>query len=260
MPSSFAGALDLGGRPALEDQLADVVGEVEQLGDRGAALEAGAAALDAAGALVEREVGVDRRVEPALHQQLRGWRGARTLQCSQMRAHQALRQHAVERRHEVVGLDLHVEEAAEHVDHVVGVDGGEHQVAGERRLDRDLGGLRVADLAHHDLVGIVAQDRAQPAREGEPLLLVDRDLRDAPELVLDRVLDGDDLVLRGLDLGEAGVERRGLARAGGPGHQHHPVGLADEAAELDQLLVVEAQHVEPQALELCSSTPCRGCG
>ena len=70
-------------------------------------------------------------------------------------------------------------EAADDVEHVVGVHGGEHQVAGERRLHRDLGGLRVADLAHHDLVRVVAQDRAQAAREGEALLLVHRDLQHA---------------------------------------------------------------------------------
>ena len=37
----------------------------------------------------------------------------------------------------------------------------------------------VADLADHDPVGVVAQDRAQPAREGEALLLVHRDLQHA---------------------------------------------------------------------------------
>ena len=50
---------------------------------------------------------------------------------------------------------------------------------GERRLDGDLRRLRVADFADHDLVGVVAQDRPQAARERQPLLLVDRNLRDA---------------------------------------------------------------------------------
>ena len=57
--------------------------------------------------------------------------------------HQPLRQHAVERRHELVGLDAHVQEAAEHVEDVVGVDGREHEVPGQRRLDGDL--RRLAD-------------------------------------------------------------------------------------------------------------------
>ena len=113
-----------------------------------------------------------------------------------MLAHQPLRQDAVERRDEVVEIDLHVQEAAENVDDVVGVDGGEDEVAGERRLHGDGRRLFVADLADHDLVGVVAEDGAQSAGERQSLLLVDRDLRDAAELVLDRILDGDDLVFR----------------------------------------------------------------
>ena len=71
-------------------------------------------------------------------------------QCSQFDAHQALGEDAVERGDEVISLDAHVEEAAEHVDHVVGVDGGEDQVAGERGVDGDLRGFLVADFADHD--------------------------------------------------------------------------------------------------------------
>jgi hypothetical protein len=57
------------------------------------------------------------------------------------------------------------------------VHGGEHQVAGQRRLHGDLRRLGVADLADHDLVRVVAQDGAQAAREGQALGLVDRDLQ-----------------------------------------------------------------------------------
>ena len=42
--------------------------------------------------------------------------------------------------------------------------GGEHQVAGERGLDRVLRGLLVADLADHDHVGVLAQHVPQRAR------------------------------------------------------------------------------------------------
>ena len=48
---------------------------------------------------------------------------------------------------------------------VVGVQRREHEVAGERRLDRDLRGLAVADLADHDHVGVGADHRAQPGGE-----------------------------------------------------------------------------------------------
>jgi len=75
------------------------------------------------------------------------------------------------------------------------VDGRENEVTRQGRLDGDLGRLRVADLADHDLVGVMTEDGPQPAGEGQALLLVDRDLGDAVDLVLDGVLDGDDLVL-----------------------------------------------------------------
>ena len=60
---------------------------------------------------------------------------------------------------------LHARHRAERV---VGVQRGEHQVAGERGLDRVLRRLRVADLAHHDDVRVLAQDVAQRAGEVEP--------------------------------------------------------------------------------------------
>ena len=125
--------------------------------------------------------------------------------------HQPLRHDAVQGGDEAVGIDPHVDEAADDVEHVVGVHGGEHQVAGQRRLHGDLRGLRIADLADHDLVRVVAQDGAQAAREGQALLLVDRDLQHAGQLVFDRILDGDDLVLAVVDLGDRGVQRGGLA-------------------------------------------------
>ena len=63
-------------------------------------------------------------------------------------------------------------------------------------LDGDLGRLQVADLADQDHVGVLAQDVAQAGGEGQADLGLHRDLVHALELVLDRVLDGDDLARR----------------------------------------------------------------
>ena len=89
-------------------------------------------------------------------------------------------------------------------------------MAGQRRLDRDLGRLRVANLADHDHVRVLAHDVAQAAREGEADLGLDGDLVDALELILDRILDRDDLLVRAVDPVERGVERRRLAEPVGP--------------------------------------------
>ena len=165
-------------------------------------------------------------------------------------AHQALGEYAIQSRDEVVGFHAHVQEASEHVYYVVGMHGCEHQMAGKGRLDGDLGCFGVADLTHHDLVRIVAQDRAQPARERQPFLFVDGDLRDPVQLVFDRVFDGDDLVFVALDLAQRRVQRGRLARASRAGHQHHPVRFPDVAPEALLVRCAESDHVQGQLLEL----------
>ena len=90
-------------------------------------------------------------------------------------ANEALRQDAVQRGDEIVGLDTHVDEAADHVGDVVGVNGGEDEVASQRGLNGDLGRFLVADFADHDFVRVVTQDGAQAAGEGEAFLFVYRE-------------------------------------------------------------------------------------
>ena len=81
----------------------------------------------------------------------------------------------------------------------------EHEVAGQRRLNRNLRGFFVANFSDHDLVRIVAQDRAQAARERQTFLFVHGDLGDAVQLIFDRVLDRDDLVFFIPDFVQRGV-------------------------------------------------------
>ncbi len=178
-----------------------------------------------------------------------------------VQAHQALRPDAVERRHEGVGVDAHVGEAAEDVEHVVGMHRGQHQVAGQRRLHRDFGGFPVADLAHHDLVRVVAQDRAQALGEGQALLLVHRDLQNAGQLVFDRVFDRDDLVAAVMDFRQRRVQGGGLAGAGRTGHQQHAVRLLGQAAQdLQRRRVVAERFQRERAVGLRSWRACRARG
>ncbi|MDT4823875.1 hypothetical protein FQZ97_571150 [compost metagenome] len=104
-------------------------------------------------------------------------------------------------------------------------------MAGERGLYRDGGGFRVADLAHHDGVGVVAEDGAQSAGESEPLGFVDRYLQHPFQLIFRRVLDGDYLLVTGSDFAEQRVQRGRLAGAGGAGDQQHAVGPPCQRAQ-----------------------------
>ena len=70
-------------------------------------------------------------------------------------------------------------EASQRAGRVVRVQRRQHEVTGERGLDRDVRGLEVADLADEHDVGVGAQDRAQRGRERQPGAVVHLHLVDA---------------------------------------------------------------------------------
>ncbi|EEF93677.1 hypothetical protein CATMIT_01690, partial [Catenibacterium mitsuokai DSM 15897] len=64
--------------------------------------------------------------------------------------HQALGQDAVDGRGQQIVFHAHVEQPGDAAGGVVGVQRAEHQVSGQRRLDRDLARLQIAHFADHD--------------------------------------------------------------------------------------------------------------
>ena len=148
----------------------------------------------------------------------------------------------IEGRADQEALDPEVDQARDRGRGVVGVQGGEDEVAGERGLDRVLRRLGVADLADHDDVRVLAQDVAQGAGEVDADLRLHRGLVELLEHHLDRILDGGDVELAGGDRLERRVERGRLAGAGRAGHQDDAVRPADELVELQHLLGVEAER------------------
>src|SRR6266849_1027844 len=241
-------ALDFGCRAAVHNHLADMVGQVQEFADGSAAVIAGAGAFEAACAFGKTKFEGARRIDAAFAQLLRG-EFLRALAIFANEANQSLGHDAVEGRNEIVGLDAHVDETADDVGDVVGVDGSEHQVPGERGLNGDLRGFLVADFADHDFVRVVAEDGAQTAGEGETLFFVDGNLGDAAKLVFDGGFDSDDFVFVGFDFVDGGVERGGFAGTGRAGDQHHAVGLANVAAEAAGFFGREADDIEAEAME-----------
>ncbi len=121
------------------------------------------------------------------------------------------------------------------------MQGRQHEVTGQRGLDRDDPGLSVADLADQDDVGVLAQDRPQRVGEGEPGLRVRLHLVDVGEPVLDRILDRDDVARLDVEQVEGRVERGRLARPGRPGDQDGAVRLAERVLVLLELRWQEAE-------------------
>ena len=74
-------------------------------------------------------------------------------------------------------------------------------------------------------------------------------MRDTANLILDRVLDREDLVLFVLDFHQRAVQRRGFTAAGRPSYQHHSIWLADVAAEFLYVALGESDDLETQRSE-----------
>src|SRR6266850_7008836 len=205
-------AADLRGGLLGQDHLAHAIAEIEQFVDGGTTFEARARALDAAFTFAKHYGLPNRRIEATIEQ---GLAVVVDVFAAMVADHtdEALGQDAIQGGDEVIRINAHVEETPEHVNDIVCVHGGEHQVAGKGRLNGDLRSLGVADLADHDLVWVMAQDGAQSTSEGESLLLVDRDLGDAPDLIFNRVFDGNKFVFVALDLVELGIESSRLTAA-----------------------------------------------
>ena len=137
----------------------------------------------------------DCRLREAFRQQRCSGRSIGALAVVQA-ARQALRDDQGHRGGDVVRRHAHVHQARDGLRRVVGVQGGQHHVAGLRGLDRDLGGFQVADLADHDHVRILAQERAQRGGEGHAALDVHLHLVDAGHADFDRILDRRDVARR----------------------------------------------------------------
>ncbi len=72
--------------------------------------------------------------------------------------HQSLGDHGAQRRFEEEALDAEVEQPRHCGGRGFGVQGGQHQVARQGRMNRDMCGLRVAHLADHDDVRVLAHE------------------------------------------------------------------------------------------------------
>ena len=160
--------------------------------------------------------------------------------------HQTLREDAVDGRGQQIIFHPHVQQSGNAAGGVVGVQGGQHQMSGQRGLDRDTRGFQIAHLADHDDVRILAHDRTQRMGEIQPDRRFGLDLVDTLDLVFDRILDGDDLHVGRIEFRQRRVQRGGLAGTGRARNQQDAVRLFQHFLELRQEFVGEAELVEIQ--------------
>src|SRR5581483_5427075 len=241
--------LDVDGRAAGEDELANLVVDAHHFDQAHAPLVAGVVALLTTSALEDLK-GTDFFFLVAdVHQRLR-LDVDRLLAVRTDAACEPLRGDELHRRGDQKRLDSHVHQTIDRRRRVVRVQRREDEMSGERRLDRDLRRFEVADLADEDDVRILPEKGAQRRREVQADRLLHLHLIDARQVELDRILRGHDVHFRRVHLRECGVERVRLPRSRRTGDEHHAPRLEDRLLELRERLRLEAElrHVEAEVV------------
>src|SRR6266567_461244 len=230
---------NLHGAAARNDHLADFIGDAHGFEDGGAsgiaAVIATIAAAPAENTLLLEKIRGD--VEIAEH----GRRISHRLLAGRTNAaHEPLRAGKDDGGGDEEGGDTHVVHAGDGAGGVITMHRAEHLVAGEGGFDGDFGGLRVADFADHNDVGILAQDGAEGIAKGKADFLLHGHLIDAGHLKFHRVFDGDNVVFRVVQFVEGGVKRGGFARTGRPGDEDQAVRRINRRAEAAEGIDVHA--------------------
>src|SRR5690606_28292666 len=239
---------DLHGVAAFHDDPADRLRDRHHLIDADPPLVAPSAMI-AAFRVINRDPLLDLLFREALLEQRLGRHVDRLLAVLAQPPREPLRDDDADRARDGVRLHAHVDEARQRLRRVVRVQRGQHEVSGLRGLDRDLGRLEVADLADHDHVRVLAKERAERRREGQPDLRVDVNLVDPGEVDFRRILGGRDVAVPGVQDIEAGIERDRLTAARRAGHEDHAVRLHQvlEVELLLEILVSESIDAELRA-------------
>ncbi len=121
------------------------------------------------------------------------WRGNMNLGAIRTEtADQALGNHGIQGGRNKVAPGTHVEQSIQSRWCVVGMQCGQDKMSHESGPKCHLHGFLVADLAHHDDVGILPERGSQDPGKVEPDPWVDLDLADAGQPVFDGILDRDD--------------------------------------------------------------------
>jgi len=174
-------------------------------------------------------------------------------------SNEALGQHGLQGRCDQKWLHAHIDEAGDRARrHRSCASVESTKVTGQRRLDGDLRGLKVANLTDHDDVWILPEKRAGvPRPKVSPHERVHRHLHQCLDLVFDGIFGGEDLDVGRVYDAQAAVERRSFARPRRTGDDEDTVGPADDVVdavedvdghpqlgdvELDGRLIEHAEH------------------
>jgi hypothetical protein len=108
-------------------------------------------------------------------------------------SYETLRENATHNRRDKKRLDADIDQARDGTRCIIRVQRRENKVPGERRLHCCLRSFAVANLAHHDHIGILAEHRAQRRRKRKACFVVHLELIHARQRCLDRIFNRRDV-------------------------------------------------------------------
>ena len=168
IPSWMAICLSWVASPAPQNEFPEAIADLHHLEEPYSALVARVVAGVATPASIGEDLRGFGRRESRVDEAFNRWLG-RLPALAADAADQPLGADQMDRARHQEGLHTHIGEAADGGGGIVGVESAEHQVAGQSRLDRDLGRFQVAHFAHQHDVGILAQEGPQAVAKVNPI-------------------------------------------------------------------------------------------
>src|SRR5690348_12184420 len=111
------------------------------------------------------------------------------------------------------------------------------------RADRDVRSFDVANLTHHDHIGVLSQNVAQTFGKSEVDLRFHLDLRNTSNPVFDWFIDSNNAPLYRIDAGEKAIKGSRFSAAGWTGEENDSVGLCQEMSNNFLLLFAEIEPI-----------------
>ena len=90
-------------------------------------------------------------------------------------------------------------------------------------MNGDFGGFTIAYFADHDDIGVLPENRPQSRGKRQVDLGIYLHLAHAEELIFHRIFDGNDVLVRRIDVSQCCIERRRLPASGRPGYENDAV-------------------------------------
>lgn len=216
-----------GGRSARDDQIAHLLGDLEIFVHADPSRETRAEATRTSLAAIEKHIIGIGVFEVGLKFSAR--RGVGFFARGADAPHQALGKNTDDGGCHHMRGDAELEQAGDGLDRVIGMERAEHQVTREGGFGGNSGSFAVTNFSDQRDVRILSQHAAKQALEGQSDAVIDLVLGDRRQPDFNRVLQGCNVEIGFVDLGEARIESSGFTTTSRAAAKEDTIGPSDPA-------------------------------